>query len=77
MKSLSAAQTVLSVCVMGLALLQLLGVWPNAIYVYEPLLGALLLVQAAQNWNKSRPVACLSLAVAVLLFATTAYILFR
>ena len=77
MKPLSTAQIVLSVSVMGLALLQLLGVWSDAIYLYEPLLGALLLVQAAQNWSKSRPVAYLSLVVAILLFGTTACIVFR
>ena len=77
MKPLSTAQIVLSVSVMGLALLQLLGVWSDAIYLYEPLLGALLLAQAAQNWNKSRPVAYISLVVAILLFGITAYIVFR
>lgn len=77
MKPLSVAQVVLSLSVIALALLQLLGVWPNAICLYEPLLGALLLIQAVRNWSKSRPVAYISLATAVLLFGTTAYILFR
>ena len=77
MKTLNIVQLILSISVIALALLQLTGVWANAIYLYEPLLGALLLVQAAQNWNKSRPVAYLSLVVAILLFGTTAYIVSR
>ena len=74
MKPLSVVQLVLSISVIALALLQLTGLWANAIYLYEPLLGVLLLVQAAQNWTKSRPIAYLSLFVALLLFGTTAYI---
>ena len=77
MKPLAIAQIILSVSVVVLALLQLTDVWPNAIYLYEPLIGAVLLVQAAQNWNKSRPIAWFSLIVAILLFGTTAYIVFR
>ena len=77
MKPLAIAQITLSVSVIVLALLQLTGVWPNAIYLYEPLIGVVLLVQAAQNWNKSRPIAWFSLIVAILLFGTTAYIVFR
>lgn len=74
MKPLGIAQLVLSIVVIALALLQLTGVWADAIYLYEPLLGALLLIQAAQNWNKSRPIACISLFVAILLFGTTVFI---
>ena len=52
-------------------------VWANAIYLYEPLLGAVLLIQAVQNWNKNRLVAYGSIVVAVLLLGTTVYILLR
>lgn len=74
MKPLSIAQVILSVSVIALALLQLTRVWADAIYLYEPLLGALLLIQAVQNWNKSRGIACISLFVSILLFGTTIYI---
>lgn len=74
MKPLGIAQLALSLSVIALALLQLTGIWANAIYLYEPLLGALLLIQAAQNWNKSRPIAYISLFVAILLFGTTVFI---
>ena len=77
MKPLSAAQLVLSISVIVLALIQLTDIWANAIYLCEPLLGAVLLVQAAQNWSKSRAVAYSSIVVAVLLFGTTVYILLR
>ena len=77
MKPLRAAQLVLSISVLVLALLQLTDVWANAIYLYEPLLGAVLLIQAVQNWNKNRLVAYGSIVVAVLLLGTTVYILLR
>jgi 4-hydroxybenzoate polyprenyltransferase len=77
MKPLALAQILLSVSVIALALLQLTGIWPNAIYLYEPLIGVVLLVQAAQNWNRSRPLAYFSLFVSILLFGTTAYIVLR
>nr|WP_326166622.1 hypothetical protein [uncultured Oscillibacter sp.] len=77
MRPFAIAQIVLSVSVIVLALLQLTGAWPNAIYLYEPLIGVVLLVQAAQNWNKSRPLAYFFLFVSILLFGTTAYIVLR
>ena len=77
MKPLAIAQIALSLSVVALALLQLTGIWPNAIYLYEPLTGVVLLLQAVQNWNKSRPIAWFSLIAAILLFGTTAYILLR
>nr|WP_325183288.1 hypothetical protein [uncultured Oscillibacter sp.] len=77
MKPLAIAQILLSVSVIALALLQLTGVWSNAIYLYEPLIGVVLLVQAAQNWNKSRPLAYFSLFASILIFGTAAYIVLR
>ena len=77
MKPLSAAQLVLSISVIVLALIQLTDIWANAIYLYESLLGAVLLIQAVQNWNKNRLIAYSSIVVGVLLFGTTVNILLR
>ena len=74
MKPLSIAQLLLSISVMALALTQITGLWTNAVYLYEPLLVAVLLIQGAQYWNKSRPIACVSLLAAIFLFGTAAYI---
>ena len=68
MKPLSVVQIILSISVIALALLQLSGVWANAIYIFEPLGGVLMLIQAAQNWEKRKGVAYLSLFVAVFIF---------
>ena len=41
---------ILSVAVIALAALQLLGIWEDAINVYEPLIGVVLLLQAIYHW---------------------------
>lgn len=61
MNVLSSARIILSVSVIVLALLQLTGVWINAIHVFEPLVGVLMLIQAAQNWEKRKGVAYFSI----------------
>jgi len=55
---------VLSVAVIVLAALQLLGIWEDAINVYEPLIGIVLLLQAIYHWKKNRSVAIISLCAA-------------
>lgn len=58
-----------SLTVLALVILQLTGVWENAVYAYEPLIGVMLLLQAYQNWSGSRGIAriCLWCGSAVLL----------
>lgn len=67
-KSATAATFILSAAVIVLAVLQLTGVWDKAINVFEPLLGALMLIQAAQNWKKNRTAAVLCLVGAIFVF---------
>jgi len=66
---------VLSVAVIALAALQLLGIWEDAINVYEPLIGAVLLLQAIFHWKKNRTVAIVSLCAAGFIFACAVVIL--
>ena len=74
-KILRIGTAVLSPAVICLAALQLLGVWENAILVYEPLMGIILLLQTIQYWNKDRKVAVFQLCAALFVLAVAAYIL--
>lgn len=75
MKILTVIGLIASVSVMILAVLQLAGVWEQAAYAYEPLVGVAMLVQAAENRKKNRGVACLSLIAAIVVFAATIVVL--
>ena len=66
---------ILSVAVIALASLQLLGIWEDAINVYEPLIGIVLLLQAMYYWIKNRTVAIISLCAAGFIFACAIVIL--
>ena len=68
---------IVSVAVIVLAVLQLFDVWSNAGYVYVPLMGINLLLQAYTQWKPNRGVAIFSLctAVFVLTCAIVVYII--
>ncbi|MCI8398745.1 MAG: hypothetical protein HFF90_05035 [Oscillibacter sp.] len=67
-----------SISILALVVLHLTGVWENAIYVYEPLIGGMFLLQAFQNRESSRGTALISLVCGVLILAVSAFIiLFR
>lgn len=72
----SVIRVVLSLAVAVLAVLQLIGVWENAIYVYEPLMGVVLLFQAYYFRNRSRGLAIFSLCTAVIVLVGALVILF-
>ena len=74
-KILRIGTAVLSLAVICLAALQLLGVWENAIRVFEPLTGLVLLLQAVQYWNKDRKAAVFQLCAALFVLAVAVYIL--
>ena len=59
---------ILSVTVIALAALQLLGIWEDAINVYEPLVGVILLLQAKLFWKKNRKIAVIQLCAAGFVF---------
>lgn len=67
--------SIISIVVICLAGVQLLGLWDNAINIYEPLIGMLLLVQSVQFWNKSRKLAICQLCAAVFVLGVAAFIL--
>ena len=75
-RTLTVLGLIISVAVIVLAALQLLNVWDKAINVFEPLLGVLMIIQAIQNWNRSRKVAVLCLVAAAVIFLAGALILF-
>ena len=59
---------ILSVAVIVLAALQLFGIWEDAINVYEPLIGVVLLLQAKLFWKKNRKIAVVQLCAAGFVF---------
>ncbi len=75
-KVLAGIRLILSIAVLVLALLQLFGVWADAGNAYVPLVGLLMVVQAAAYWGKSRTVALVSLAAAIFILAVTLAVVF-
>lgn len=67
---------IISTAVMVLALCQLLGIWKDAVYVYEPLLGIVLILQAVLTWNTNRKTALFQLGAAVFVLCVAVFILF-
>ena len=57
-----------SVGVLLFALLQLFGVWENALDAAIPLMGVMLAAQALREWRGQRSVAILSLVTAAVVF---------
>ena len=63
-----------SISIIILASMQILGIWENAINVFEPLLGVLMVIQAIQNWKKYKVVAMISLCAAIFIFGISIFI---
>ena len=73
-KVASIISVVVSSAVIVLAVLQLFDVWSNAGYVYVPLMGINLLLQAYAQWKPNRSVAIFSLCAAVFILACAAVV---
>ena len=71
---LKIMSNICSISIIILVFIQILGIWKNAIYVFQPLLGVLMLIQAIQNWKKNKLVTILSLCAALLIFLVTIFI---
>ncbi len=71
---LKIMSNICSISIIILVFIQILGIWKNAIYVFQPLLGVLMLIQAIQNWKKNKLVTILSLCAAILIFLVTIFI---
>lgn len=72
-KVLTIIGFIISIAIIILALLQIFDVWRNAIYVHEPLLGVLMLIQASENWKENKSVAYFSLFTAIFIFAVAIF----
>ncbi len=65
-----------SLSVVVLAVLQIFDVWDQAINVYMPLMGVMMLCQAYIQWNNSRKVAYFSIGTAVFIFSCAIVVFF-
>ncbi len=74
-KVISIVGVIISITIIILAFLQIFNVWRNSIYVYEPLLGILMLIQAVQNWKKNKTVAYISLFASIFILVVSLYML--
>jgi len=71
---LTCVSLVCSIAVIVLASLQLFGVLENAVFIYMPLMGLIMLVQAYNmKMQKHKGIAIFSLGVAVFLFLVTIF----
>lgn len=68
-KILSIARMIGSVATVALAVMQLLGVWNGAINLFIPLMGIVMLLQAAQEWKQNPGVAKFSLGTGLFIMA--------
>ena len=71
-KVVSISVIVVSVAIIVLAVLQLFDLWYDAGYVYIPLMGINLLLQAYMQWKPNRKIAIFNLCAAVVVFLCTA-----
>lgn len=67
-KIVSIISIFISLLVVILAILQIFGVWKDAINVYMPLMGVVNLCQAYLQWNTSRKIAYFSIGTATFIF---------
>lgn len=65
-----------SLSVVVLALLQIFDIWNQAINVFLPLMGVIMLCQSYVQWNKSRKVAYFSIGTALFIFICSVVVFF-
>lgn len=75
-KIVSVIGILASIAVIVLSVLQMTGVWEQAINICIPLMGLTMLCQAYTQWNISRKVAYLSLGTAVFVFVCSIVVFF-
>lgn len=73
-KVLTIFGLIISVIVIVLAFLQVFNVWNNAIYVYEPLVGVLMIIKAIEFWKTNKSIAFFLLFVAIFTFIVSIFI---
>jgi len=72
----SIAVILCSVLIIILAMLQLLGIWEDAVLAYMPLACVNMLFFTVSNWKTNRGTAIFNLVAAVLVLLCTAVIVF-
>jgi hypothetical protein len=75
-KVLTITGGIISIVIIALAIMQLTGIWENAINVFEPLLGVLMIINALNIYKYNKLVAFFNLAVAVFIFIIAFVIFF-
>ena len=73
-KVLTIISVICSIIIIVLAGMQILGIWENAINVFEPLLGVVILIQSIQKWKKNKVLAIFSLCTAIFIFLVAIFI---
>lgn len=76
MKILTIVGIIISITIVILAFMQIFNVWHRAIYLMEPLLGVLMLIQTIENWKTNKVSAYCSLGAAIFVFAVAVFIIF-
>lgn len=64
----------LAVLIFVLASLQLAGVFDKAVYIFEPLLGALMILQGIQAWKRNKLIAVFSFVAALFVLGVAGFI---
>ncbi|MCM1404664.1 MAG: hypothetical protein NC133_04180 [Prevotella sp.] len=68
MKILTVIGLIISVAIIILSFLQIFDIWDQAIKIFEPLLGVMMLIQTIENWQTNRKTAYFSLFTAIFIF---------
>lgn len=73
-KVLYIMEIICSISIIILVSMQIFNIWENAIYVFEPLLGILMLIQAIQNWKKNKVLSLVALGAAIFIFLVAVFV---
>lgn len=76
MKILTVIGVIIAIAIVILAFLQIFDIWDNAISVFEPLLGVIMLIQTIENWKTNKRTAYFSLFAAIFIFIAAIFIWF-
>ena len=67
-KGITVFACVISIAIIILAIMQMTGIWKNAINIFEPLLGVLMLINAINIYKHNKLTALFNLGVAIFIF---------
>ena len=75
-KILNIIVSVCSIVVVIFCLIKIFGIWENALYISQPMMGVVLALHAALRWKSNRGVAILLAVAAVCMFVVTGVLIF-